>query len=150
MRYMLTTVAATRVAGLDRQRLNEYISMGDYPCAPATTPGKARLFDPDDVLGLIVFKRLMEEGYSPSAAGKIACKVAEGSRQYPDASRVYVRRGVLGSIRVYSDDVQDPMALHADGLTTEKVTMFNLEHYRQFVAEGTQEQMAIVGPQDPE
>ena len=68
---------AARIAGLDPDRLNEWIAAGDYPCAPQTVPGKVRIFSEREIVGLCVFERLMADGMAAYPAGHIACDVVE-------------------------------------------------------------------------
>lgn len=68
----LTTVDACRIAGIARQRFNEFVASGDYPCAPPTIAGKARSFSLADVVALYVFARELEARTKPINAGVIA------------------------------------------------------------------------------
>ena len=76
----LTTKAACRVARLDPQRLNEAIARGDYPCAPSTVAGRARSFDPNDMIGRWYFREFLEDGYSVKRAGERACILMEAAK----------------------------------------------------------------------
>jgi hypothetical protein len=67
---------ACSIANIDPDRLNEWIAAGDYPCAPATVPGRARVFKDREIVGLLIFKRLMALGMSAAGAGRVACGVA--------------------------------------------------------------------------
>jgi hypothetical protein len=144
----LTTVAACRVAHLDRQRFNEYVSTGDYPCAPRTVPGRSRLFDPDDMLALCLFKRLMDDGLSPGKAGQIACAISTQARIQPDAEMLHYRQAFIGSATVYEGGHPNSLAMEADGTTTYKVTTFNIAQLRKIIAHGIEEERSIIGPDD--
>ena len=84
----LTTAAACRVAGIRHDRFNEFVAIGIYKCAPSTIPGRARMFTPDDILGILIFKDLMVGGMTASAAGEIAFAVAEAAKANPNARAI--------------------------------------------------------------
>ena len=84
----LTTKAACRVARIDRDRLNEHIAAGVYNCAPETIPGRARLFEPNDMIGLWLFRELMDDGFDARNAGKIACAIAIAARRNSEAPAI--------------------------------------------------------------
>ena len=77
---------ACRVVRLERDRYNEATAAGVIPCIPQTTPGRARLFDPFDLLVLWYYRELTEDGYARDKAGQIACAIAACARQNPSAS----------------------------------------------------------------
>lgn len=84
---------ACRLAHVDRDRFNEAVARGDYPCAPPATPGRTRTFSVHDVVGLFVFGRLVERGMAAKLAGEYACEVSGYSRSIPgDATDVGVCR----------------------------------------------------------
>lgn len=70
---------ACRIAGVDRDRFNEAVARGDYPCAPPAY-NRTRLFLIRDVVALFIFGRLIERGLSWRAAGDEACAVANAAR----------------------------------------------------------------------
>lgn len=85
-----TTKLACQIANINPDRFNESIHSNFYPCAPRTTPGKAREFDTDDIVALRLYQRSIEAGMSAAAAGTKACKVREFMQANPEASRVYI------------------------------------------------------------
>lgn len=89
-RFKAPTKLACAIAGTNPDRFNEAIHAGFYPCAPATTPGRARSFDVNDVIALRLFQRFVDGGMSAKMAGHKACSVREFLRQYPDADQVYI------------------------------------------------------------
>lgn len=50
-----STVRAAEIVRMDRQRLNEDIASGIYPCAPATRAGKGRVWDENDLIALRLY-----------------------------------------------------------------------------------------------
>lgn len=157
-RPRLTTIAACRVARIDRDRFNEHVAAGRFPCAPSTVPGRARLFDPDDMIALWLFRELMDDGFEASTAGYIACKVAEAARQHPEAPTIsYVENYFRGARDVsrgeaYPTD-QVPLPEKWDsvlfsGTDIRKVTTFRISKLRQMIDHYTAEERAIIGPDD--
>lgn len=148
----LTTVAACRVAGFHRDRFNELVHDGAFPCAPQTVPGRARLFDPDDMIALVLFKRLMDDGMTPQAAGVTACEVASGARDNRSEPVIAFVQVYTGTPYAIPAGEVPPMAnwqnAHFNGSTIRKVTMFNVEHLRNLIAHGTEEERSIIGPID--
>ena len=158
VRIKLTTKSACRVARMDRDRLNEHISAGRFPCAPETTTGRARLFDPDDMIALWLFRELMDDGLDAGTAGYTACKVAEAAREAPDAPTIsYVEdyfRGARGSSRgraFPTEQVPPPEkwdSVFMSGTDIRKVTTFRISKLRAMISHYTEEERAIVGADD--
>ncbi len=148
----LTTVAACRVAGLDRQRFNEYVANGDFECAPKTVPGRARHFDPDAMLALVLFKRLMDDGLAPRSAGSIACQVATASRCAPEAPVIALVHIFVGSsFACPASEAPSPDEWGQktfSGSVIEKVTNFHVAHLRKLIDYGIEEERSIIGPDD--
>jgi hypothetical protein len=151
--YKLTTLAACRVANLDRQRFNEYAALREYPCAPATIPGRARLFDPNDMLGLVLFKRLMDDGMSPAPAGRIACAVVSAAKEYPEEQSIAFVETFVGTGYAYPVNqvpaAEDWGSKLFSGSTIAKVITFNVGHYRKIIAHQTEVERHIIGQDDP-
>ncbi len=80
-----TTALAADIARLDRQRFNEAVASGFYPCAPATIPGRARSFGLNDLIALRVYQHLIVEGMLPRHAGHFACGLLGFLEECPDA-----------------------------------------------------------------
>ncbi len=85
-----TTKLACEIANTHPDRFNEAIHADFYPCAPKTTPGKARSFGVGDIVTLRLYQRFIGAGMSASAAGAKACKVREFMQSYPDAPLVFI------------------------------------------------------------
>lgn len=157
-KYKLTTKVACRVARMDRDRLNEHVAAGRFPCAPETTPGRARLFDPDDMIALWLFREQMDDGFEASTAGHIACEVARAARENPEARTIsYVEdyfRGSRGASRghafptetVPSPDKWDSVLF--SGTDIRKVTTFRIGKLREMIAHYTEEERRIIGDDD--
>jgi len=150
----LTTIAACRVARIDRDRFNEHVAKGNFKCAPETIPGRARLFDADGMLALIVFKRLLDEGLEAERAGFIACTLADGVRIYPDhAILAYVEFG-FGSPRVETVESLDGWLKSKEPRTRidpgsiRKATLFNVAMVKAEIQAGIEDESSIIGPDD--
>lgn len=85
-----TTALACRIAYTHPDRFNEAAASGIYPCAPKTTPGKARSFDVNDIIALRLYQRFIAGGLSAKAAGFKACNIRKFLAQNPEADQVYI------------------------------------------------------------
>ncbi|WP_374293107.1 hypothetical protein [Paenirhodobacter enshiensis] len=85
-----TTKLACEIANTHPDRFNEAIHANFYPCAPKTTPGKARSFDVDDIVALRLYQRGMDAGLSAAASGAKVCDVRDFMRANPTASHVFI------------------------------------------------------------
>jgi hypothetical protein len=151
----LTTVAACRVAGIDRDRFNEHVAAGRFPCAPDTSQGRGRLFDPDNMLALALFSELLKDGLAAHLAGPIACEVAAAAKRHPDARAIsYIRAHTVESgwmldrTAIPSDQVPDPSTWNkhlVHGNLIERVSTFNVWQLRQRIAQRTEEERSIIG-----
>lgn len=148
----LTTRAACRVAGLHPDRLNEYIAGDIYNCAPHTSQGRGRIFFAEDILGLWLFRDLMDCGTSPKHAAAIACKVSGRAKEDPDAKIIsYVRLVVGSSLALPADQVP---ALERWGSTTFsgseilEVRHFHVALIRRRIMEMIEEEQATIGEPD--
>jgi len=155
MKPKLTPIAACRVAKIDRDRLNEDIAAGFFCCAPSTTPGRARLFDPDDMIALVLYRQNQLDGMSRKVAGRIACEVASAARLHPNAATITF-------VETYFDEQGDGYAAptsevlstdkwqthDVNGTNVRKTTTFNIAYLRRMIAFRTEEERSIVGPED--
>jgi len=148
----LTTQAACRVAGLHRDRFNEHVAAGHFTCAPPTTPGRARLFEPDDVLALRLFRDLLDDGFNAATAGRIACEIATAAKLHPNEPTIsYVQNYFSGGSAHPSSIV--PAASEWDkvvfsGTDIRKVTTFRIGKLREMIERYTEEERAIIGEPD--
>ncbi|MEQ8292691.1 MAG: hypothetical protein RIA08_10835 [Roseovarius sp.] len=68
------TKAACRIADVNPLRLNEAIYAGNYPCAPETKSGSARVFEEVDLMGLSLWGKLMKDpDIHRATVGDIVC-----------------------------------------------------------------------------
>lgn len=149
----LTTIAACRVAGINRDRFNEYVAAGQYRCAPSTVAGRTRLFNPDDMLTLFLFKRLIDDGYTIEKAGDIACALGVVAKLHPEERFLsYVEDYFIGHGTAFR--AQDVPAYEKwddvlfSGTDIRKVTTFRIGKERDLVAHYTEEQRSIIGGDD--
>jgi len=78
MTKTLSTVAACKLAGLDRARLNEMIHADIYKSAPSTRAGAGRRFGQRDIVHLLLFAELRRAGFTAERAGELVARVAAG------------------------------------------------------------------------
>jgi hypothetical protein len=67
---------ACRIARIDRDRFNEAVARGDYPCVAKPGHGRTREFTIHEVIGLFIYGRLIDSGVSSRKAGHLACDTA--------------------------------------------------------------------------
>lgn len=152
----LTTVAACRVARIDRDRLNEHVAAGRFRCAPQTVPGRTRLFDPDDMVALWLFRDLMDDGLEAARAGYIACEVAEEARRNPEAPAISFvvnyfvpfNGAAMTADKVPSPDTWDKPEGFVGGVDIRKVMTFNVKKVRELIAHYTEEERSIIGERE--
>lgn len=85
MKYKFRTKQACRIADIHRDRFNEAVAAGNYPCAPKVLRGSTRVFDEDDLIVLFFYGRMLEEGYQPKLAGRLVCLVRDELRCSKDS-----------------------------------------------------------------
>ena len=149
----LTTALACKVVGLDRDRFNEAVAAGYFECAPRTVAGRARIFYPEDMIALYLYRELMEDGYAREKAGRIACAVSNCAKENRNAKAIsYVEDYFKGSGHaVPADKVPDPTdwdtILH-NGTDIRKVTTFRISKMKELIARYTAQEISIFGPDD--
>lgn len=149
----LTTTAACRVARINRDRFNEHVAAGNFGCAPATIAGRARLFDPDDMIALWLFRELMEEGCDAKRAGDIACEVAMCARMHPEATAIsFVQDYGSGFGSAHPAEnvpkFEEWDTKNFGGFDIRRVTTFRIGKLRKLIAHYTEEERSIIGPDD--
>lgn len=150
----LTTALACRVARLDRDRFNEAVAAGHFNCAPETIAGRARNFDPDDMIALYLYRELTEDGCSREYAGRVSCDVAAVARVNPDATAISYVEDYFGprSGRAFpAEMVPDHSTWDSkkfSGTDIRKVTTFRIGKMRKLIAHYTAEEVSIIGPDD--
>lgn len=153
-RAKLSTAAACRVARIDRVHFNEAIASGAFGCAPATTPGRTRYFDPDDIIALYLFRELIEDGLKRDTAGRIACAVAQAARVNPEARAITYVQTYFGPDHgdAYPAD-NVPNSENWDntlfsGTDIRKATTFRIGKMRELIAHYTEEERSHIGEPD--
>ena len=150
----LTTAAACRVAGIDRDRFNEHVAAGRFPCAPSTIPGRTRLFNAEDMIALRIFREEMDEGRDAISAGLIACAVANAARQHPEARTISFVQSYfdkMGGHAFPADQV--PGAAEWDnvifsGTDIRKVTTYRIGKMRELIAHYIEDERNTIGERD--
>ena len=142
----LSAKYACRVAGYDRDRLNQYIADDTYPCAPSTIAGRRRLFTEDDTVALYFFAWLVGEcRWSPREAGVEACLIRQGLQVLPDSKNLTVIVPHIGSKHIVGDGdaaAADPAGHITGGSSIKATRTYNVEHARALIAHGFDEEFA--------
>jgi hypothetical protein len=94
-----------RLAHVDRDRLNEAIARGDYPCAPETRPGARRMFGEADFIALAAYGALTARGVPPRLAGGVACSVLTAVENSPAANHLAIIWGEDGRADGVTPDI---------------------------------------------
>ena len=149
----LTTIAACRIARIDRDRFNEHVSAGRFCCAPETIPGRTRLFDLHDMVALCLFRNFMEDDRIEAArAGSLACRIANEARQYPEAGTIAYVQHFNGSSSVSVAENVPPNSKWGDvlysGLVIDKVTTYNIKALRSLILEKIEDYRSVIGEND--
>ena len=147
------TQAACRIAEIDPQRFNEDVSDGNYPCAPETTAGKARLFDEADIAGLYVYAHLTKghgaNRYGRKLAANYACGVIKALREL---SRIEKERVdipfVAGGGHTVAESTDPPVFITPLERAEVLTSCFDLKAIRETVRERMEEEKNIWGEAD--
>lgn len=99
----MSSTYASEVAFINKQRFNEAVARGDYPCAPKVE-GRARAFTARDIMGLWMYGHLTEDGIPPASAGELACQFVEVLRFTPDLEEVLIVRDAWRRRHVVAPD----------------------------------------------
>ncbi|MBC7158635.1 MAG: hypothetical protein H5U21_01110 [Porphyrobacter sp.] len=147
----LTTQRACRIARLNRDRFNEFVASGAYPCAPETVPGRARLFDPDDILALCLFRDLSDDGFDARTAGRLACEIAACAKANPEEPAIALVYTYFSTPRAYPASTVPPPsewdgALFAPEKTDiRKVLTYRVSKLRQMIAHDIEVERNTIG-----
>lgn len=90
----MSSTYACEVAFVNKQRFNEAVARGDYPCAPKVE-GRARVFTARDVMGIWLYGHLIDDGIPPAKAGDLACQFVNVLKFDPDIEEVLIVRDAL-------------------------------------------------------
>ena len=66
---------ACRLARVDKQRFNEAVARGEYPCAPKAIQGVSRTLTVAETIALYCWGRMLEMSMSAKQAGYFACEI---------------------------------------------------------------------------
>ncbi|MDK8871609.1 hypothetical protein [Paracoccus sp. SSJ] len=146
--YRATTALACEIAATHPDRFNEAVHAGFYPCAPKTTPGKARSFDVNDIIVLRLYQRFLDAGMKAESAGHKACAIRQFLETHPEADQVYIVKPSMGSS--YYVDQFDPKERHIpwegphapDVLSVE---VWNFHYLRGRIVHEIEEAAKVVG-----
>ena len=79
-------IAGLKPYGVSSQTpFHEAVHDGFYPCAPATRSGSKRRFERHHLVGLCVFRRLLDLGLPARVSGPAACEAQLFAELYPSA-----------------------------------------------------------------
>ena len=143
-----TMALAAEIAGIDRQRFNEAVAEGFYPCAPATVPGRARSFNILDLMALKLYGQLLSEGVTPRYAGNLACEFLGFLKCYPDTDRFVHVRSQMGSPVWMRAAEFDANATEMSGTAIISVREWRLERWRAYAVARLEDAALEVGPKD--
>jgi len=140
MQLKAKAALAADIARIDKQRLNEAIAGGFYACAPATTRGATRAFDVLDIITLIVYRHLIDEGMVPRCAGPMACGLRALLSREPEANIVYHVKDGFGETHWLTEAEFDPGQawLHETNIVSAR--QWRLDLMRQMVLHRLQEE----------
>ena len=132
-----TTKLACEIAETNPDRFNEAVHAGFYPCAPQTTPGKARSFGADDIVALRLYQGFIKAGMSAATAGAKACKIRQFMETHPDAPMVFIIGTAFDPVDylLAEFDLSQPV-IDLDGTQVLEVTsceVINLDWHRERV-----------------
>lgn len=130
----MSSTYACEVAFVNKQRFNEVVARGDYPCAPAVS-GRARVFTARDVIGLWLYGHLADEGIPPAKAGELACQLVEVMRQRPDLEEVALVRDAFRRRHVCApDDIESLIKFTLAGSRPVGIEKLDLRQVRKNIA----------------
>ncbi|WP_191557964.1 hypothetical protein [Brevundimonas aurantiaca] len=96
MPYQVRAKTACDAVGYDRDRFNEDVASGAYPCAPPTDQGRPRIFEEPDLIALYVHAYLRRMGVGADLSGSIACRVGDQARQLVNNGKELAGDVVIG------------------------------------------------------
>lgn len=143
------TKMACSIARISPDRFNEAYAAGNYPCAPATERGSARVFDMTGLITLFIYGRLLEQGFPPNKAGHFACKVGEVLMYDRGESEITLALTSTGRLEAYGsvDFPNRRRTFSNGGLIIERMS-FDIENIRTIVEREIDEELSIAGEDD--
>ncbi len=123
---------ACELSDLDPDRLNSWISLGYFACAPETRPGKARSFDENGVVSLKILSQLLTWGVSEKHACRLAYEALDyiANRPLTELLHYVQEPGAAAAISHWTDTPQDKSAPGFASMLT-----FNVEVIRKDIRE---------------
>src|SRR5690349_21266745 len=97
--FRVSSLWATRIAGVDRQRVNEAFADGHFRTWPSGDDGSRRRFTEAEIIALVVFGRLTGNRVPSSVAGPYACIVALRAHD-PKLQSLQIELHVTGGLRL--------------------------------------------------
>ncbi len=126
------TFVACKIAGIPAPKFNGLVASGEYPCAPPTEAGTTRIFGIDDIVALVIFARLLEQGFKSKLAGRFACKAKEVAERYPAEDRVTFAWNMNGQVSAVAPKTDLRSGQISGGAIMFAVT-FDMRNVREFV-----------------
>lgn len=130
----MSSTYACEVAFVNKQRFNEAVARGDYPCAPRVD-GRTRIFTARDVFGLWLYGHLTDEGLPPAKAGDLACQLVEVMRHHPNLEEVALVRDAFRRRHVCAPaDIESLIKFTLDGSRPIGIETLDLRPVHQNIA----------------
>jgi len=107
----ISTGPATSITGADPDQINWAASKG-YLHLHRPERGHARMFRPEEAVGLFVFDDCIRSGLKVEAAASIASGLIEMQARFPNSDRLYLNRTVDGT-EWTAEPIKKGKALHA-------------------------------------
>ena len=141
------TRRAAKIAGVDRQWLNESISRGYYNCAPSDLVKGSREFDRDDLVALYIFGVLAKEGLSLARAGYMACECLSALRNegYSPVESLHAVYSGEVLVHVFPNKLFKPELPSAGGLLIDRVREFKINVIRSKLEERIRRETEVFG-----
>jgi len=139
--------SACRIAGLDRDRFNEAVAAGKYPCAPEVVRGSTRVFDEIDLIVLTIYRIYLFQHPVP-LAGMLACKIHELLSQKPDEAEIVLFLLTNGAWKSTVGSTMGPHKRKRDGMAVLETRYVNVDNIREYVRREAREEARTLGAED--
>ncbi len=131
----ISAAFAYEIAGIHRDRFNEHVASGSFPCAPRTVAGRARQFELEDILALSLFQTLMNEGLPASTAGAISCAVSRAAKKQPWLRFVAYIYSSASSPNTIAMTRMSEMSTWESDPNFDRATVFDVGKLRRIIAD---------------
>lgn len=146
MAFKARSGTACEIARVDKDRFNEAVHAGHYPCAPATRPGASRVFELNDLVVLYIYGRLLDEGVSTIAAGGTACRIREAIEDHPSADSFAIAIAANGrKFCLPAKDVKFSSSNFSGAGPLVITSYYNVENLRMIISQAIEGEIPIVG-----